>query len=270
MLRFRFVLRPLCDVRPWGEDVPRLGWFILTDGWYWIELGGHELLRYAERSPGPRSSPPAGCAEPREPGGLDAYVDYHVVRLWEDLVELMPRVLEPVPPDLLDFVAGAIPDAGRPRASEAPEAEAARYWHAGHALGMGHLSAAPDIRFRRTLSDDADTMTVTWAHAADPDDEDPIAFTAPPTGRVTFPTEAFIAAVTTFDRELFAAMEQRVAGFEASGPPAGVDVDPRALRREQLDRATWLRRAMSRRADTDWSAVRMGAALLRASAGGPG
>lgn len=267
MLRFRFVLRPVRDVRPWGEDVPRLGWFILTDGWYWIELGGHELLRYAERSPGPRSSSTAGRAEPRKPAGLDDYVDYHVVRLWEDLVELMPRVLEPVPPDLLDFVAGAIPDAARP---EAPEAEAARYWHAGHALDMGHLRAAPDIRFRRTLSGAADTMTVTWAHAADPDDDDPIAFTAPPTGRVTLPTESFIAAVTTFDRELFAAMEQRVAGFEASGPPAGVDVDLRALRREQLDRATWLGRAMSRPADTDWFAVRMGVAVLRGSVGGPG
>ncbi|MYS81117.1 DUF5984 family protein [Embleya scabrispora] len=259
MLRFRFVLRPVTAVRVWGEDAPRLGWFILTDGWYSIELGGHELLRYADGTPGPQASA-AGCAE----AGAPPWVDYHVVRLWEDVVDLMPRVLEPVPPDLLDFVAGGQPDATRPAA---PEVEAARSWHAGHALHMGHLSASPDIRFRRTLSGGADTMTVTWAHPADPDDDDPIVFTAPPTGRVTLSTEAFVAAVTAFDRELLAAMEERVAGFEAVGPPAGIDLDLRLLRHEQHDRATWLDRAMARGAETDWPAVRAGAAVLLGPAG---
>ncbi|MFI1382039.1 DUF5984 family protein [Embleya sp. NPDC020886] len=248
MLRFRFVLRPVSAVRPWGADPPRLGWFILTDGWYRIEVGGHELLRYADVAPD--SEPP--------------WVDYHVVRLWEDVLDLMPQALEPVPADLLDFVAGELPAATWPAA---PEIEAARAWHAGHSLTMGHLRAAPDIRFWRTVSGGADTMTVAWSHPVDPDDDDPIVFTAPPTGRVVLPTDAFVAAVTAFDRELFAAMEERVAGLEAAGPPAGVDLDLRGLRHEQRDRAGWLAEATTRDADTDWPAVRAGAGTLLGPAG---
>ena len=51
------------EVRSWEAtldlgDTPSLHWFGLTQGWYWIEAGGPEPL---------------------------PYVDYYVVRLWEDL-----------------------------------------------------------------------------------------------------------------------------------------------------------------------------------------
>ncbi|GCD93672.1 DUF5984 family protein [Embleya hyalina] len=251
-VRFRFVLRPVAAVRPWGDEAPRLGWFILTDGWYWIEAGGHELLRYADSAGAGAFADPDAVREP-------PYVDYHVVRLWEDLVDLMPRIMEPVPPDLADFV----PDRRlRAEGPAAPGVEAAISWAEGHVLDMGHLRAAPDIRFRRAVSGGGDTMTITWAHAPDPDDDDPIRFTAPATGRVTVPTEDFTAAVTAFDRELFTTMEERVAALEASGPPPGVELDTIHLRREQHDRATWLPRALNRTPDTDWPAVRSGAELL--------
>ncbi|GIE36737.1 hypothetical protein Ait01nite_097820 [Actinoplanes italicus] len=38
-------MRPLDDAESWDGDPPSLSWFGLTDGWYWIEAGGHELLR---------------------------------------------------------------------------------------------------------------------------------------------------------------------------------------------------------------------------------
>ncbi|MEV6791726.1 DUF5984 family protein [Streptomyces sp. NPDC051320] len=48
-MRLRFELTPLDRVVPWGER-PVLHWFGLTDGWYSVELGGHEVLRYSERT----------------------------------------------------------------------------------------------------------------------------------------------------------------------------------------------------------------------------
>ncbi|MFJ2954023.1 DUF5984 family protein [Streptomyces sp. NPDC087270] len=45
MIRFRFGLTPLAEVEPWGAG-RELHWFGLTDGWYGIDAGGHELLRY--------------------------------------------------------------------------------------------------------------------------------------------------------------------------------------------------------------------------------
>ncbi len=94
MLRFRFQLRPLSEITGWGTDGRDLHWFALTDGWYWIEIEGVELLRYDDVTLSRL------CV-----GGLP-YVDYYVVRLWEDLICQLPEMLEPVPPDLRDFIAG--------------------------------------------------------------------------------------------------------------------------------------------------------------------
>ena len=44
MLRFRFRLKPVEDIAPWGgsapDERPYFSWFGLTDGWFWIEVGG--------------------------------------------------------------------------------------------------------------------------------------------------------------------------------------------------------------------------------------
>ncbi|WP_405608827.1 DUF5984 family protein [Streptomyces sp. NBC_01508] len=94
-------------------------------------------------------------------------------------------------------------------------------------------------------------MTVTWTGAQDDCH-----------GRVTVPMSAFTDAVTAFDHDLFAAMEERVTALEATGPPPGVGIDLHHLRHEQRDRATWLRRALDPEYDTGWAAVRAGVRLL--------
>ena len=47
MIRFRFGLYPVDEVSPRSGEQPRLHWFGLTEGWYWIQVGEHELLRYS-------------------------------------------------------------------------------------------------------------------------------------------------------------------------------------------------------------------------------
>ncbi|WTW96743.1 DUF5984 family protein [Streptomycetaceae bacterium NBC_01309] len=261
MIRFRFGLRTLDDVQPWGEDPPRLSWFILTDGWYCIDADDHELLRY--------SAPLA--ASP-----FDVHVDYHVVRLWEDLLTVLPAALEPVPADLRRLVAAEPWEGWRPALSPGlpPDlrraAEAAAAWHDEHTLDMGHLRDAPWLRFWRTADGDGngngngeDTVTLSWQHPPDSDVE----FVAPASGRVTVPTDAFIAAVTDFDHVLISAMDERVTELETGGPPPGVSVDLAQLRREHQDRASWLQRAFERSRSTDWEAVRVGARVLLAGGG---
>lgn len=227
MIQFRFGLTPVRDIQPWGGDTPSLSWFSLTDGWYEIKAGGHHLLRHRDGT----------------------HVDYYVVRLWEDVLDALPEVLEPVPDDLVPFLAGD-PSTWLP--TDSPETEAAADWHGQHSLDMGYLQSAPHIRWWRTVSESGgDLMTVTWTHAQDVDD-----------GRVTLPTTDFVAAVTGLHRDLFAAMEARVTTLEATGPPPGVEIDLPHLRHEQQDRATWLRRALERTRETDWAAVRAGVRLL--------
>ena len=93
-ISFRFVLRPVDEVGLGGSaDGPkRLHWFGLTDGWYWIDIGHHELLRLHESVD--------RLDDPKLP-----YVDYYVVRLWEDLLDVLPVVLDPVPLDLFALLA---------------------------------------------------------------------------------------------------------------------------------------------------------------------
>ncbi|GIH23382.1 hypothetical protein Aph01nite_16920 [Acrocarpospora phusangensis] len=247
MIEFRFALTPLGQVSPWGDEVRRLHWFGLTDGWYWIELDGHELLRYSPETLQRYRTDQLPAQRP--------YVDYYLARLWEDITDMTPTVLQPVPKDLLGFVAGD-PDTWQP--VESDTASIAAGWHDEHRLDLGYIRQPPRIRAWRTSSDDLDTVTVTWRH----DDEGSIRFTADPTGRVVVPAESFLTAVRRLDHDLMIAMERRIRVLERTGPPDGVQLDLRALRAEHLDRTTWLARRLQREPATDWAAVRAGAAEL--------
>jgi hypothetical protein len=252
MIRFRFELRPLNEVTPWG-DPPGLHWFGLTDGWYWIECGGHELLRRTR------------LHDPRP------YVDYQVVRLWEDINVLTPEVLEPVPADLLAFIAsdpgqwvyewldfaGGDDEDGDPDAPDHPVVTAA-LWHGEHYLDFGYLRNAPRLRFWRTVHGDRDEMTVDWYHV----DDGEIGFTAGTAVRFTVTTAEYLDAVHTLDRELMAAMRQRIDELEDRGGLLGVDLDLALLRREHEDRARWLAKNLERSPKTDWHVVRQGARPL--------
>jgi hypothetical protein len=245
MITFRFELYPLDEVSPWGDDRPTLHWFGLTEGRYWLEAGGHQLLRRA-----PLDHP---------------YVDYHLARLWEDVNALTRVVLEPVPADLqpfiasdpaqwacdpLDFVIAGDEDGFDdvdPNAPDHPVITAAN-WHGEHYLYLGYLQNAPDLRFWRTVRDDRDEITLDWQH------EDDVRFTVP--------TSAYLDAVHTLDRGLMTAMRQRVEELERRGGLPGVDLDLAGLRREHEDRAHRLARILDRAPKTDWDAVRQGADAL--------
>lgn len=273
-VRFRFGLTPLERVEPWGAG-RRLHWFGLTDGWYGIDVGGHELLRYSERT----------VRELRGDGPSHPYVDYYVVRLWEDVLALVSGAMEPVPADLAGIAAEVSPEWTHIESVETPAADAALAWHGAGYLYTGYLRVAPTVRFWRTVTadaltdadadagtgtgtgtaTDADTDTVTFAWRHEPDPEGVIEFAGSPSGRVTVPTRAFLGAVTGFDRALLAAMEQRIGALEEFGGGTGTRLDVGELRREHRERALWLPRALdlsARAPGTEWAAVRNGLQAL--------
>src|SRR5438105_15938246 len=87
---FDFTLRELDQIQPWGapED-PNLHWFGLSDGTYWMNVGQSKLFEYTAAA---------------QAHAVPQFCDYQVVRLYEDLLEVVPYVLEPVPPQLMSFV----------------------------------------------------------------------------------------------------------------------------------------------------------------------
>ncbi|MEU8899372.1 DUF5984 family protein [Nocardia sp. NPDC048505] len=253
MMWIPFELAPLDEVVPWGER-STLHWFGLTQGWYGLEVDGVELLRYSEQT----------LARTREnPAAEPPWVDYYVVRLWEDLLDVLPSALEPVPDDLANFFAaeaeGWIVDAADPDILDDSVVACASEAYGLRWTDTSYLRFGPRFRWWRTLGA-ADTVTVAWRFAPDPEGE--IAFSAPPSGRRILSTQEFVAAVTDFDHRLLQAMQERVDHLAAAGAVAGIELDLPALVREQAQRRTWLPRALARHNRTDWAAVRAGAAIL--------
>lgn len=245
MIRFRFQLAPISEVEPWGLE-RRLHWFALTDGCYWVDLGDLELLRYA----------PSTMSRFRAPDS-PPYVNYYVVRIWEDVLGLLPEVLKPVPDDLVDFLTS---DSDVWVSRDEERADTAVSWYSDHFLDVGYVRRPPEIRWWRRTDDDRDHVTVAWNHPADGDGD--IEWDAPRTGQVTVPTSEFVAAVEALDRELMAAMDERITHLERTGPPSGVRLDVPALRAEHQDRTTWLERSRARKPETNWPEIRTGAAIL--------
>ncbi|MEV7553642.1 DUF5984 family protein [Amycolatopsis sp. NPDC089917] len=232
MIRFHFRLRPLAEVEPWGER--GLHWFALTDGWYWIEVDGHKLFRH-----------PSNAVE-----GLDHYV----VRLWEDVQEMLPSVLEPVPADLVDHLTGD-QDAWCDAAAE--DDETALDWYSSHFLYTGYLSASPDIVWWRSIAD-RDMITVDWRHTA----EHGLDCAVPRQGRASVPTELFLQAVEEFDRELIEAMDRRITEIETRGLAPDIRLDLDQLRHEHQQRSRSLAVTLQHVPATDWAAVREGIARI--------
>ena len=100
---FEFALRPLESVTPWDRpDQPddlHLAWFGLSDGCYSLNCGTARLFQYTKQM--------LEHMDPPHPGGarIGDWVDYPIVRLHEDVLDLLPCVLEEVPAPLHDLMA---------------------------------------------------------------------------------------------------------------------------------------------------------------------
>ncbi|MFD0523121.1 DUF5984 family protein [Paractinoplanes durhamensis] len=145
---FRFELRPLADVPPWGGERPKLHWFGLTSGWYWVELPDGEFLRYHDDAV-------------RRWALERPYPSYYVVRFWEDLLVLRWALEEPVPEDLLSFVDGSF------GAREFPEdddwmgddrVDAAFDLKSDYLVDFGYLTDSPILRAWRHTVDGRDVV----------------------------------------------------------------------------------------------------------------
>src|SRR4051794_34154431 len=90
---FEFTLDAIDAIQPWGEPGKlSLSWFALSLGEYHLELGGREVLRYSDAAVEyfKRVAPRARAGP---------FVEYQVARLHEDLLQIIPQVLQRVPDD---------------------------------------------------------------------------------------------------------------------------------------------------------------------------
>jgi hypothetical protein len=257
---FNFQLRALADVIPWGSaERPHLHWFGLTDGWYWLQMSEREeFFRYS----------PALLAHwhrqhPEKPLTIP-YVDYYVVRLWEDILNMLSDILEPLPPRLAQMLETdeqlrrwqeqvrrwrdeiELDDEDRDTLSQAIT------WWEHRMLDTGYLTANPHIWFWS----DGRAIHCFW-------DNRQLCIKDLPAweaqrGRIQLPLAPFLDEVNDFHTRLIAAMAERIQEAKSFPFPPDLELDMAALEKEQQDRATWLAKRLEQarsRSLTEWDIV---------------
>ena len=253
-------MRSLADVMPWGTpEQPRLHWFGLTDGWYWLQMNEHnELLRYSEEL--------LAHWRKRYPEGTIAspYVDYYVVRLWEDILEMLPDILEPLPPELAHMLETEEKayqwqqrvrqwEKGIELEGETWEAysQAVTWWDQ-RKLNTGYLTASPHIWFWN----DGQYIHGFWDNSQVYSEDLPV--WQAQRGQIQ-PTRAqWLDEVDSLHTRLFVVMEERIQEAKRSWSRPEVVLDIVALEKEQRDRFQWLARSKDRaasRSATSWDVV---------------
>ena len=258
---FDFILRPLEDVQPWGNDKPKLHWFGLTDGWCWWNVGSQQQFRYSQvwrdqrTSEYPRltSSPP--------------YDDYPVVRPWEDLLTCLPHILDPVPDDLIartkdlqQWEAFCQQVWSWVQKQDDDEAwnlrEAALHWWTEREWDAGYLRCPPNI----WLWAQGDTFHIRWDNRGVLENGLPVWEAT--YGEITLPVAAFVEEAKSFDDRLMSAMAERVKAVVSGALSPIIEIDLAHLQYEQSDRATWMENALTKgrsikaRTKEDWDKVR--------------
>lgn len=257
---FNFRLRNLAHVVPWGTpEAPTLHWFGLTDGEYWIEAGEQTLFEYSVELQ-------------REMPHAPRYCDYQVARLYEDILEMCPRVLENVPEDLakyLDFERwGQLEQ--RLKSYDRPETED-QYWSllddlmplaSGRDLDNGYLSPGASIRMwsegaHVSLAWDCRGRMLNGVKAWSAN-----------AGRHKVSKSMFVEEVRSFHERLMEAMSERVQAV-MQGELSHVSIDLPGLVREHRRRAADISQQLSPPSiATPWEKVRLAIeTLLRADNG---
>lgn len=249
---FNFSLTPLERVKPWGDpDNQTLHWFGLTDGQYWIAVGNDTLLEYSDhlwaRNDWPR------------------YCDYQVARIYEDLLDMLPFVLEPVPIDLISYLSGnsgASWDAKsaswfsqtqRPNDDDRywEIVDSSATWIGRRTLDSLYLSPRANIR----LWSDEDHVHIDWDHSKTLLDGNPVWSAL--RGSFQIPRSNFLREIHSFHERLMTQMSSRVESVLSGVFPTNVKIDFQALQQEQTIRSRSIENSLSGRIQpTDWNAVR--------------
>ncbi len=238
-----FKLAPIEKIVPWGEARSyRLHWFGLTYGEYWIQAGEAALFEYSEHA---------------RNAGTKRYCDYQVVRLYEDLIEMLPDILEPLPDWIMPYIAGErgkawqnVYDAWRDRNVHDDQfcelADAAARWRRKRQLDSAYLSPSANI----AIWSDQQNVHIEWDNRDRQLDGKP-AWTAG-VGAYQISRDAFIGEMNSFHLQLVEQMAARVDQVMAGYLPSEVQIDLPALMREHEQRTHSLERALQYVPETDW------------------
>lgn len=246
---FNFQLRPIQEVAPWGQEgAYSLSWFGLTDGWYCLNCGGQELFRYTDSLLAAWKAQGYQLTDP-------PYVDYQVVRLWEDILEMLPSILTPIPTELLQktspgLAAGlwykqiakelVFTDEKEVSQLTVDQFDLATTWLQARKLDSLYLREGPRI----WLWTEDSTVFIRWNNTGLQMDGHEV--WASETGTYSMAVDDFLEEVRSFDRRLIEAMHERVQAIQVAWERPEIKIDKETLLAEQAQRAGALSEALER------------------------
>jgi hypothetical protein len=244
-----FTLAPIEKIQPWGQvGNYSLSWFGLTLGEYWIQAGETTLFEYSDQS--------RNAFEAR-------YCGYQVVRLYEDLTEMLPYILEPVPEPLVPYISGESAkawqhayDAWRDRDDDALDtdrfwelADAANAWSQKRRLDSAYLSPSANI----AIWSDQDHVHIEWDNRDKQFNGKPAWSAA--VGSYQLLRDEFIEEMKSFHVRLMDQMAARVEQVVAGCLSSEIQIDLPGLVREHEQRTLALDATLKAAPETDWQHV---------------
>jgi len=244
-----FTLVPIEKIRPWGRPGNyRLHWFGLTDGEYWIKAGEAALFEYSDHA---------------RTAGASRYCDYQVVRLFEDLTEMLPYILEPVPEPLVQYMWGETAKAWQKTYSawcdknyEVLERsqfneimDTAVMWTGKRWLDSAYLSPSANI----AIWSDEEHVHIEW------DNRDRL-FDGKPAwsailGSYQMARNKFVEEVRSFHLRLMEQMAARVQQVQEGALSPEIEIDLPGLVKEHEQRSRTLDTALNLCPQTHWKEI---------------
>lgn len=252
-----FTLAPIDEVVPWGQPGSYcLHWFGLTYGEYWIQAGDATLFEYSDHA---------------RAAGAERYCTYQVVRLYEDLMDMLPHILEPVPNPLVPYISGAGPgilrgayDAWCEIAADLPDADdrfafadAAVEWVERRRLDSSHLAPSANI----AIWSDDERVHIGWDNRDRLFDGEP-AWSAS-LGSYRMSRGEFIKEMKSFHDRLMEQMAVRIDQVASGRLRSEIQIDLPGLTKEHEQRTRSLEAALKIVPATDWRQVERAVGEIR-------
>ncbi len=242
---FNFALRPVDEIEPWGTSPDlSLSWFGLTDGIYWIDAGGEPLFRYSD--------------ELVEGWPIDSfvgpYVDYQVIRLYEDLIDILPAILCSLSHRLSVLIQKSTDKQScidsyfswEGRLSKNDDrlwdlADSASSWLCERSLTTLHLLAGPRIKIWR----ESNWITIAWNNSDLTING--IRAWKSLEGSYRLSVDEFVSEITSFHDRLMSEMRHRVDFIRAGWNRPEIRIDIDSLVNEQSYREGILESALNQK-----------------------
>lgn len=234
-----------------------LSWFWLTDGNYWMNIQENKLFEISQEQLSLWEK--EGYSYPKT--DAEKCMNYQVVRFWEDLIEILPTIVQPTPKifhELFLKPVNKISQFADQHFDYVMELEKAHersikftkwglpfeypdFFFDYHHLSSMHINHSPHIHFWRYQNGSEDDMYMVWDFSQKND----VGFSVWSAGKGIYklPFTKFMQEVHDFHQRFMDAMAQRINIIKSHKSLQTLypsDYDFSFLEKEQTERVKWI------------------------------